>query len=61
MFSSHTYAGKTDDFRGLIYHRDKKVNSDGISYKKIGDINDSKKAICTIEGSWLRELIIDKK
>lgn len=61
MFSSHTYAGKSDEFRGLIYIWDKRVDTTGIKYKKIGDINDSKKFICAIEGSWLWDLIIDGK
>lgn len=52
-FSSHTYAGKTDEFRGLIYQRDKKVDTSDIKYKKMTDINDVKKEICKIEGSWL--------
>lgn len=61
MFSSHTYAGKTDEFRGIIYVRDKKIDSTGVKYKKIRDINDIRMHLCDIEGSWLKELIIDGK
>ena len=35
MFSSHTYAGKTDEFRGLIYLRDKSVDTSDVKYKKL--------------------------
>lgn len=61
MFSSHTYAGKTDEFWGHIYMPDKKIDTTGIKYKKMSDINDIKKKICDIEGSWIWELIIDGK
>ncbi len=52
-FSSHTYAGLTDDFRGLIYIRNKKIDTTGLKYKMLGDIIDIKKKICAIEGSWI--------
>lgn len=58
IFKSHTYAGKTDEMRGLIYYPDKNVTPSE-KYKKFKDINDVKKEICTIEGSWLKNCIID--
>lgn len=52
MFSSHTFAGKYDDFRGVIYKPDPKKTPPK-SYKKFKDINDIKESICFIEGSWI--------
>jgi hypothetical protein len=42
-FSSHTYAGKSDDFRGVIYMRNKHGDDPDIKYKKLADIGDIKK------------------
>lgn len=55
LFSSHTYAGKSDEFRGLVYIPNKKKEAND-KFKKIKDINDVKKELCEIEGSWLRDV-----
>ena len=62
MFSSHTYPEKSDEFKGMIYMPIKGVDTSGIKYKKLTDIDlDLKKPICKIEGSWLKSLVIDGK
>ena len=54
------YAGKTDDFKGLIYKPDtKKTPSE--KFEKFKDINDVKKEISKIDGSWLRNITFDGK
>ena len=59
-FSKDVYAGKYDDFRGIIYHPDPtKKNPD--KFVKFKDINDIKEPICYIEGSWIKNLIIDEE
>ena len=60
IWGKDEYAGKTDDFRGVIYHPDTD-KTPSKSYKKFKDINDIKEPICYIEGSWIRNLIIDGK
>lgn len=63
VFSSHKYAGKTDDFRGLIYKpkksSKKKQRTDYSKYKHIEE--EAEEVYSELEGSWLRELIIDGK
>jgi len=65
IFSSNTYAGKTDDFRGLIYKpkakkkKDKKKDKDKKFSKYKHMEEDAEEIYSEIEGSWLRELIID--
>jgi len=62
MFSSHKYAGKTDEFRGLIYKPKvslKKKKEKFSKYKHIEE--DSEEIHHEIEGSWLQNLIIDGK
>ena len=64
IFSSHKYAGKTDDFRGLIYRPKnkegkKKSKNNFTKYKHIEE--EAEAIYCELEGSWLRELIIDGK
>ena len=63
VFSSHKYAGKTDDFRGLIYKpkksSKKKPRTDFSKYKHIEE--EAEEIYSELEGSWLRELIIDGK
>ena len=62
MFSSHTYPEKSDEFRGYIYIPQKGVDTSGIKYKKLSDIElDMKKKICDVAGSWLDKLVIDNK
>lgn len=62
MFSSHTYPEKSDEFRGYIYLPIKGVDTSGIKYKKLSDIDlDLKKKICDVSGSWLKNIIIDDK
>jgi hypothetical protein len=41
-----------------LYYPDKKIVPSE-KYKKWKDINDVKTEICRIEGSWLKNLIID--
>lgn len=61
IFKSHTYAGKTDEFRGLIYkprQRKKKEKTKKFNkYKHIEE--DADEVYAEIEGSWLRNLKID--
>ena len=63
VFSSHKYAGKTDDFRGLIYKptaaSKKKPRTEFTKYKHMED--EAEEIYSEIEGSWLRELILDGK
>jgi len=62
MFSSHTYPERSDEFRGYIYHPTKGVDTSGIKYKKLSDIElDMKKKICDVTGSWLDKIVIDGK
>ena len=63
VFSSHKYAGKTDDFRGLIYKpkaaSKKKPRTEFSKYKHMEE--EAEEIYSEIEGSWLRELILDGK
>jgi hypothetical protein len=61
VFSSHKYAGKTDDFRGLIYRpkAGKKKRTEYSKYKHMEE--EAEEIYSELEGSWLRELIIDGK
>jgi len=64
VFSSHKYAGKTDDFRGLIYKPKKstKKSKKRTEYSKYKHMEEEAEVIYSeLEGSWLRELIIDGK
>lgn len=56
IFSSHKFAGKTDDFRGLLYkpkedHKEDKTKK----YSKYKHMEEEAKEVYSeIEGSWLR-------
>lgn len=58
IFSADTYAGKYDEFRGMIYVPDPKKPASE-KYKKWSHIQDVKKELSKIEGSWLRNLCFD--
>lgn len=61
IFSSHKFAGKTDDFRGMIYRPTakgrKETDKKYSKYKHIEE--EAAEVFSEIEGSWLRGLIID--
>jgi hypothetical protein len=61
IFSSHKFAGKTDDFRGMIYRPTAKARKEtDKKYSKYKHIEEeAEEVFCEIEGSWLRGLIID--
>lgn len=61
IFSSHKFAGKTDDFRGLIYKpKDGCKGDKDKKYTKYKHIEEEAAEIYhEIEGSWLRGLAID--
>lgn len=62
VFSSHKYAGLTDDFRGMIYKpkpSKKKARKEYSKYKHMEE--DAEEVYAELEGSWLKELIIDGK
>ena len=61
IFSKDTRAGKTDDFRGLIYKpRERKKKEKDKKFNKFRHIEeDAEEVLCDIEGSWLRYLKID--
>ncbi len=60
IFSAHTYAGDSDEFRGLIYTPDLSITPSE-KYKKWKDINDVKEPLANVEGCWLDKLMIGDK
>ena len=61
IFSSHKFAGKTDEFRGLIYTpRDKYTYDKSKKYTKYKHMEEEAEEVhAEIEGSWLHGLRID--
>ena len=50
-----------DEFVGKIYKYDPILNLQKKEPTKIAEIKDIQKEICNLQGSWLKELIIDGK
>jgi len=61
IFSAHKFAGKTDDFRGMIYKPTKEGKADKTKkYSKYKHIEEEATEVYSeLEGSWLRGLVID--
>ena len=61
VFSSHKYAGKTDDFRGMLYTPKASAKYDKTKkYTKYKHLEDEAEEVhAEFEGSWLRNLVIN--